>query len=185
MAGVRKYLDKDKENLRKICIATSGLPTETEWDRNFLYLMYNDYYSECEKDNCFVFTDDNDEAVGYILCAPDFDAYIERMKKDYLPKIEYLGKKYYLSAKGEILLHSIFKKKYPAHLHIDILPDYQHMGAGTMLVDALKAHLKESGIKGLMLSAGAGNKKAIAFYKKNNFKKIANILGSVIMAIEF
>ena len=88
-------------------------------------------------------------------------------------------------AKGEIFVHKLFKKKYPAHLHIDILPDYQHMGAGTLLVNALKEHLKAKGSKGLMLSAGMGNKKAIAFYKKNNFRQVVNLFGSVIMAYEF
>ncbi len=185
MAGVRKYLEKDKENLRKICLVTSSLPTQTETDRNFLYLMYNDYYSECEGDNCFVFTNDDDEAVGYILCAEDFHAYIAKMKKTYLPKIAYLGNKYATMARGEIMVHRLFKKSYPAHLHIDILPEYQHIGAGSQLVEALKAHLKEKNVRGLMLSAGMGNKKAIAFYKKNNFKKTANIFGSVVMTYKF
>ena len=51
MSNIRKFESKDKENLRKICIETSGLPTETEKDRKFLYLMYNDYYSEKEPEN--------------------------------------------------------------------------------------------------------------------------------------
>lgn len=185
MAGVRKFLEKDKENLRRICVATSSFPTDNERDRNFLYLMYNDYYSECEKDNCFVFANDNDEAVGYILCAEDFDAYIYMMKKLYLPKISYLGKKYRTMANGEIFIHGLFKKKYPAHLHIDVLPECQNMGAGSRLVDALKQHLKEKNCKGLMLSVGMGNKRAVEFYKKNGFKKVANIFGSLIMTYEF
>lgn len=185
MAGVRKYLDKDRDNLRKICLETSSFPTGSDIDRNFLYLLYNDYYSAYEKDNCFVFADDNDEAVGYILCAENFDAYKAVMKREYLPKIEYLGKKYKSMAKGEMLVHSLFKKRYPAHLHIDIMSAYQHMGAGSCLVSALIEHLKTKGCSGLMLSAGMNNKKAIAFYKKNGFKKIANIFGSVIMVYDF
>lgn len=185
MAGVRKYLEKDKENLRKICVETSSLPTENEFDRNFLYLMYNDYYTEYEKNNCFVFTNDDDEAVGYILCAEDFDSYIDIMKKKYLPKISYLGKKYRSMADGEIFTHKLFKRKYPAHLHIDILPDYQHIGAGTQLVSALKEHLKAENCRGLMLSAGMNNKKAIRFYKKNGFRVVVNFFGSVIMAYDF
>lgn len=185
MAGVRKYLEKDKANLRKICLETSSFPTQSDIDRNFLYLMYNDYYSENESENCFVFTNEEDEAVGYILCAEDFDAYIDIMKKSYLPKISYLGKKYRSMADGEIFVHRLFKKKYPAHLHIDILPSFQGAGAGTQLVTALKEHLKEKGCKGLMLSAGMTNKKAIAFYKKNGFRKVINLFGSVIMAYDF
>lgn len=185
MASVRKFQEKDKENLRKICLETSSFPKDSDADRNFLYLLYNDYYSECEQENCFVFTDDNDEAVGYILCAEDFDKYISVMKKVYLPKISYLGRKYRSMADGEIFVHSLFRKKYPAHLHIDILPGYQGMGAGTRLVTALKEHLKDKGCKGIMLSVGMGNKKAIAFYKKNGFKKVINFFGSVVMAYDF
>lgn len=184
MAGVRKYLDKDKMNLRKICLETSSFPTESDFDRNFLYLLYNDYYSECEKGNCFVYTDDNDEAVGYILCAEDYDSYEYMMKKLYLPKISYLGRKYRSMADGEMLVHRLFRKKYPAHLHIDILPEYQGKGAGTQLIGALKDSLREKGCKGIMLSTGIKNKKAISFYKKNGFKVISHIFGSVIMAFE-
>lgn len=185
MAGIRKYLEKDKANLRKICLETSSFPTENEFDRNFLYLLYNDYYTECEKDNCFVFADDNDEAVGYILCAEDFDKYIYMMEKLYLPKLSYLGKKYRTIAEGEIFVHRIFRRKYPAHLHIDILPEYRSKGVGTQLTDTLKEHLKSKGCKGLMLSAGANNKKAIKFYKKNGFKTVVSLFGSVIMAYDF
>ena len=67
MITVRKYEEKDKENLRKICLETSSIPVETHEQRAFLYLMYNDYYSEVEPHNIFVAANDNDEAVGYIL----------------------------------------------------------------------------------------------------------------------
>ena len=72
---IRKFESKDKENLRKICLETSSLPTEKAKDREFLFLMYNDYYSECEPENIFVAANENDEAVGYILCAENFGKY--------------------------------------------------------------------------------------------------------------
>ena len=185
MSNIRKFESKDKENLRKICIETSGLPTETENDRKFLCLMYNDYYSEKEPENVFVAVNDTDEAVGYILCAEDFDRYLAAFKKSYLPEIRKLGFKYYYMALGEIGVHKLFSKKYKAHLHIDILSECQGKGTGTALMNELKAHLKSKGINSLMLSCGMGNKLAIKFYKKNNFKLHKNIMGSCIMISEF
>lgn len=185
MSGVRKYLEKDKENLRRICVETSSFPTGSETQRNFLYYLYNDYYSECEGENCFVFTDENDEAVGYILCAEDFDRFYGEMKKTYLPRLLNLGRRYYMTSLGEIFVHRIFRKEYPAHLHIDILPAYQGVGAGTQLVGALKTHLKEKNCRGIMLSAGSSNKKAISFYKKNGFRVKVKFFGSTVMVYDF
>ncbi len=185
MNNIRKFESKDRENLRKICIETSGLPTETEKDREFLFLMYNDYYAEVEPENIFVAVNDNDEAVGYILCAEDFGRYLSVFKKSYLPGIKRLGFKYYTMALGEIGIHKLFAKKYKAHLHIDILSECQGKGTGSALMNELKSHLKSKNINRLMLSCGMGNKLAIKFYKKNNFKLHRNVMGSCIMICEF
>ena len=185
MNNIRRYESKDRDNLRKICIETSGLPTETEKDREFLYLLYNDYYAEVEPENLFVAVNDADEAVGYILCAENFDRYLSVFRKDYLPRIKALGFKYYFMAVCEIAVHKLFSKKHKAHLHIDILSECQGKGTGTALMNELKAHLKGKGISSLMLSCGAGNKKAVKFYKKNNFILHRNIMGSCIMICEF
>lgn len=184
MANVRPYEHRDKNDVRRICLETSGLSTEKEKDRKFLYYMYNDYYIEFEPESCFVLTDDNDVAQGYVICAKDFATYADNMSKFYLPRILQLGYKYSLMSRYEMFLHGLYKEKYPAHLHIDISPSFQGKGGGTALITALKEHLHQSGVKGLMLSAGEGNKGAIAFYKKNGFKTVNSILGSRIMAFE-
>ena len=185
MITIRKYEEKDRENLLRICVETSSLPTESQKDLDFLNLMFNDYYAIVEPDNCFVAADDNDDAVGYILCAENFDRYYKTFKGLYIPMIKKLGVKYYIMAMSEIAVHSIFRKKYPAHLHIDIMPVCQGKGTGTALMNELKDHLKEKGVSSLMLSCGMGNEKAIRFYKKNGFKMIANIAGSCTMVSEF
>ena len=184
MITIRKYEEKDRDNLFKICVATSGLPTETQKDLDFLNLLYNDYYAVVEPQNCFVAVNEDDEAVGYILCAENFDRYYKTFKGLYMPQIKKLGFNFFTMAMGEISVHRLFKKKYPAHLHIDILPVCQGQGTGTQLVDALKNHLREKGVNGLMLSCGMGNKKAIKFYKKNGFRMLTNIMGSCIMVFD-
>ena len=184
MINIRKYQSKDKEYLRDICIKTSSLPVETQTQRDFLYLLYNDYYTEVEGNNCFVAVDENDIPVGYILCAENFGIYSKKFRKEYLPRIRKLGFNYYFMAVGEMMGHRLFSKKYPAHLHIDILDVCQGQGVGTRLMNELKAHLKNKGVPALMLSCGGNNTKAVKFYKKNNFKVIKNLAGSYIMGID-
>lgn len=184
MINIRKYREDDKEALREICIKTSRLPVETETQRKYLYLMYNDYYTEVEGENCFVAADENDVAVGYILCAENFARYSETFRKSYLPEIRKLGFRYYIMALGEMAAHFLYSKKYPAHLHIDILDICQGKGVGTRLMNELKNHLKSKKIPALMLSCGGDNTMAVRFYKKNNFKVIKNLAGSYIMGID-
>ena len=81
MINIRKYEEKDKELLRDICIKTSKLPIETKEQRAFLTLMYNDYYTEVEGRNIFVAVDENDVAVGYILCAENYSRYSKVFRK--------------------------------------------------------------------------------------------------------
>jgi ribosomal protein S18 acetylase RimI-like enzyme len=59
--------------------------------------------------------------------------------------------------------------KYPAHLHINLLPDYQSMGLGTRLMKHFEQHLIRQGIRGVHLDTTSQNHKAIPFYKKMGF----------------
>ena len=184
MINIRKYQEKDKELLRNICIKTSRLPVETEDQRKFLTLMYNDYYTEVEGRNCFVAVDEDDVAVGYILCAENFARYSKIFRKFYLPEIKKLGMNYYFMSIGEMAAHLLYSKKYPAHLHIDILDVCQGQGVGTRLMNELKNHLKSKNVPALMLSCGGDNTMAVKFYKKNSFKVVKNLAGSYIMGID-
>lgn len=184
MLGIRKYQAKDKPAARKILVETSRLPIDTEKDIKFLELLYNDYYTEVEPEHCFVATNENDEAVGYIICAADYKKFRRLFMKFYLPEIKNLGVKYYIQAFMDIMGHALYARKYPAHLHINVLNVCQGKGTGTKLMDALKAELKQQGVKGLMLSCAADNDGAIRFYKRNGFKVLSVMGGGCIMAVE-
>lgn len=181
--NIRKYEEKDKENMRKVCLETSSFDTSDSKMCRFLTLMYNDYYTEAEPDSCFVAANENDEVIGYLICGKDFGRYYKAFMGLYMPDIRKLGLKYVIMAKNEIALHKIFSKKYPAHLHIDLSDACRHQGVGSRLMPELKKYLSQCGVHGLMLSCGFDNKNAIRFYERNGFKKIANIFGSYIMAI--
>jgi ribosomal protein S18 acetylase RimI-like enzyme len=62
--------------------------------------------------------------------------------------------------------------EYPAHLHIDILNEYQRQGIGSRLIQKLENHLKKNQIKGVHLGTSSKNVKAIRFYNKMGFSQI-------------
>ena len=181
MVSVRAYKDSDKERVQNICLANADCADATEDTKKYILLMYCNYYIEKEPENCFVVADAEDNAVGYILCAEDYDTYERVFKEKYLPRVKKLGISYTAIVWAEFFVHKIFKKQYPSHLHIDILPICQGKGAGSQLVEALCAHLKEKNSCGLMLSCGSGNKGALRFYSRNGFIKKANIFGNCLM----
>jgi len=180
MPTIRPYQPKDKENVRYICIQTGPAAGLTEGPRVDLELAcYCDYYIECEPQNCFVAADANDEAVGYILGAEDYRRYRERFLRDYAPRVK--GLVQWVKCQGSARMPKLFAKKYPAHMHINILEPYQRMGLGHQLVDALTAQLRAKGIPGLMLGVGAGNVKGRSFYNKYGFKKLLHLPGGIFM----
>ncbi|MFA6866427.1 MAG: GNAT family N-acetyltransferase [Clostridia bacterium] len=182
---IRKYQVGDKENLRKICIATAPMQKNNN-GRILLTLLYNDYYTEFEKDNCFVVADEEDKAVGYIICSEDFTEYKKTFQKVFLPKIKKLSFIAFLTK--WITLNTIDKKVgklYPAHLHIDLLKVAQSQGFGKQLISTLITHLKEKGVTGINLGVSNNNVRAIKFYEKLGFTTYLNSPFAKIMVKKF
>ena len=66
--------------------------------------------------------------------------------------------------------------QYPAHLHIDILPEYQRKGHGTALIDAFLEVIESKGVKGVHLDMVRDNVTARAFYEKIGFQICPQVL---------
>ena len=182
MYTIRNYHPKDAKNLEKICIKTaSEIFQGKKISEEALVDVYCRYYIECEPESCFVVVDDADEAKGYILCAKDYDTYKQTFKEQYLntlnPVTLIMGNFAMKSTRG-------YTKDYPAHLHIDLLPECQGQGYGRKLIETLIDHLKGSGIHGLMLHVSMENEGARAFYAKCGFKVLRQTKHDVLMGIE-
>lgn len=167
---IRPYQSRDREAVRRVCLATSDYgPKNTE----VLYTLYCDYYIEQEPENVFV-ADADGEAAGYVLCAEDEKKYLQNYKKHYFKRLKKASKLMFLSKLLENAYNRRFAKAYPAHLHIDIEPPYQRQGVGHRLMDALISELGRKGIKGVRLTVAADNKKGVNFYLKYGFEKLAS-----------
>ncbi len=183
MYEIRPYEEKDKANVQRICILNAGCENKPLEKQRFILIMFCNYYIEQEPENCFVVTNEDDEAVGYIICAQDYLKYSETFKRIYIPQAKCLGTRQFFEARLDMLSHYLFRKKYPAHLHIDIDPAYQRIGAGSRLMNALIENLRKKNIHGLMLVVGTQNIKGRNFYRKNNFDELKVTKSGTAMGI--
>lgn len=177
------YEEKYKEDARAICLATAGPNAYEPKSTRFLLSTFCDYYLEHEAEHCLIAVDrDIDSAIGYVLCAPDFDKFKHIFRRDYYPRVKGCSFFDVLEAFGSMVLPSFFKKNYPAHMHIDILPDYQGSGLGTRMTETLLNNLKADGISGIMLTVDTVNTGAIRFYKRLGFDVILSLKSCTCMA---
>ena len=67
-------------------------------------------------------------------------------------------------------------QQYPAHLHIDILQEYQRKGWGTVLIQKFFEAVKSLGTSGVHLDMVESNGKARAFYESVGFRICPQVL---------
>lgn len=67
-------------------------------------------------------------------------------------------------------------QQYPAHIHIDILKEYQRKGWGTVLMKRFFDKARELGASGVHLDMVQSNVKARAFYESIGFRLCQQVL---------
>ena len=178
---IRKYRIGDKENLRYICRETAGeyfLKSERLHDA--VPVIYSDYFTENEPENIFVLADENDKAVGYIICSADDRLFYKKMQSVYVPRAVRVHAGMLPVCLGYLAAMRRGGKKNSVHLHIDILDEYQHMGYGTQLIDALRAELHNRGIENLSVNTINRGESAYKFYMKYGFRENIHLVGDIV-----
>ena len=120
------------------------------------------------------------EARGYVVGASDTRAFQEWFNSEWWParrgshppRTDGDG---WLLPEAENPVRTLIEavEEYPAHLHIDLLPDQQGKGAGRALIGACIELMRERGVPGLHLVAEKANAGAQAFYPRVGFQPIA------------
>lgn len=183
MGNIRPMRQEDLQNVEYVCRMTAGPKSRQDPAiGNKIAKIYSTYYARECRDTSFVLADENDKAVGYILCEPDCKRYKRIYRKTDVPQIFKLNKKDGIFCWFFPVPYLFFGGKYPAHLHIDILPEYQSKGYGGEMIETLLAHLKNRDVKGVMLITNKDNKGAIRFYERHGFKPIFTHFGVYAMA---
>jgi GNAT superfamily N-acetyltransferase len=114
-------------------------------------------------------------ALGYVLAAPDTEAFETLLESEWWPP---LRERYPLPGDGTDVdrrlvayLHhpprtpTSVTDRYPAHLHIDLLPELQGQGLGRRMIAAIEQRLAEAGCTGVHLGVDPRNEHAIGFYE--------------------
>lgn len=185
MAGprIRTYHPDDRAALFDVCVRTGhdgGDAREVYPDQDLLPTIFLAPYLDLEPDLAFVLDRGDGTAVGYLVGTADTPAFAGRHRREYLPGVtgrypkpsgppatpteEMLG---VLHAPEDMVRPEV--AGYPAHLHIDILPDHQRGGHGRALMTAYLAALAERAVPGVHLVMPTANRQARVFYDRLGF----------------
>lgn len=186
------YEDKYREDAREICYRTGYTGEDLTGkgvfnDRELFCLLFVDYYISYEKDNSFLAIDPKiDRAVGYILGTLDSRRQAFAFVRKMLPKIFGQIFRTTLFSHPEsmkavfVFIRSLFThtnpkglfKDYPAHLHINVLEEYQDDGTGSRLLEIYEGHLLSRNCRGVHLQTTDQNTKAVRFYLKKGYRQM-------------
>jgi ribosomal protein S18 acetylase RimI-like enzyme len=186
---IRAYHPSDLPALYRICLLTGWNGADASHmyhDPDLLAHYYAGPYVVFEPDLCFVLTH-NGTPCGYILGTQDSVVFHARCERTWFPL---LRARYPLpqpsdtsaDAQAIRLIHKGHPVNddlavYPAHLHIDLLPQAQGQGWGRKLVHMFLAHLRTLQVTGVHLGVGQANQGAIMFYERVGFQRVKEYEG--------
>ncbi|MGP4047704.1 GNAT family N-acetyltransferase [Streptomyces sp. 2A115] len=184
--AVRPYRSDDREALDDICVRTAhnGRDSRPVYaDPGIFPVTFAAPYVHLEPELAFVLDDGQGRAVGYVLGAADTIRFVERFRSQWLPLVadrypEPVGAP---STPDEAIIQLLHHPErmvvpevaaYPAHLHIDLLPEWQGRGHGRALMRSLLQALQDRGVPAVHLSMVTANAPARAFYDRLGFHEI-------------
>jgi ribosomal protein S18 acetylase RimI-like enzyme len=187
---LRPYRSSDAQALRDVCLRTA----QTGGDATGLYVsddllpdVFATPYVEFAPDLAFVLdagSEASPRVQGYILGVADTARFVAWFRAAWVPK---LARAYEHvvppRTRCELMRHLGFTPermlipeldRYPAHLHIDILPSFQRQGWGRALMAALVAALRARRVPGLHLTMDPANVEARRFYDRLGFRELGS-----------
>ncbi|KAL6245816.1 hypothetical protein RBB50_006969 [Rhinocladiella similis] len=199
MAFVRPYVESDQDAMIHIFRETAAPDLRAAGDPVLHYASYlwcRPYFT-LQPDTCYVLDDGNGQAVGYLLGVCDTPSFVDKYRAVFIPYIQLEGVEQprpdepvgwtenlpnalrNIMFNPEGMLHEDWPqlmKSWPAHLHIDILPEYQRKGYGQQLIERFYDVARRQGAKGVHLGMAAANDDAGKFYARVGFTRLPAVL---------
>jgi len=185
-AVIRPYRAVDRSAVYDVCVRTAAAGGDARGVYSTDDLMPDVFagpYVDLEPDLAFVVLGENagagERASGYIIGTADTRRFVERVRTAWLPG--FAGRYSVVTpADRPIVAMGMHPERmliaevdeYPAHLHIDLLPQVQGRGYGRALVATLVAELRRRGVPGLHLMMDPANLGARAFYDRLGFTEL-------------
>jgi ribosomal protein S18 acetylase RimI-like enzyme len=185
---VRPYRPEDRAQVRHICHVTGymGEPADWMWrDVESFADLFTAYYTDGEPESALVAEQDGVVA-GYLLGCVDsrrawspgavFGQHFLRRGIGFRPGTAGVVWRSF----GDVVVDglrrrlppvSLYDDRWPAHLHIDLLPSIRGRGVGAGLMRTWFAQLEASGVAGCYLETLGENHGAIAFFESMGFRR--------------
>ncbi|MCX4553687.1 GNAT family N-acetyltransferase [Streptomyces sp. NBC_01387] len=178
---IRPYQPFDLPGMYRVCLQTgdSGRDATALYsDPDLLGHVFAGPYPVADPGLTFIAADEHG-VLGYVVATADSAAHEKWLEEEWYPPLRLRYPQSMAHDPGDgtrdwqrvAQVHQpgpsagdALYDRFPAHLHIDILPRGQGAGLGRRLITVLLEALRERGVRGLQLSVGGGNPGARAFY---------------------
>ncbi|WP_172297052.1 GNAT family N-acetyltransferase [Pseudoruegeria sp. HB172150] len=189
MNEIRQAKPEDAEALYAICLKTGDAgedATHLYSEPRLIGHIYAGPYLACAPELAFVAERDG-MVVGYCVGAADSRAFAVTLERDWWPALRETYPKpdparqddWTADERRCQMIHDreptpdAVVSRYPAHLHMNLLPAAQGQGLGGQLLERWVHAATALGVTGAHVGASAGNARGIRFWQKQGFEKIA------------
>jgi ribosomal protein S18 acetylase RimI-like enzyme len=182
---IRRAEPGDADALFEICLLTadSGVDASALYsNRKLPGYIWAAAYGALEPDFALILSD-GDRALGYVIGAPDTAAFEDRLARQWWPQVRANLEGFQpVTVHDEMALQRINTPPrhdaeqlvdYPAHLHINILPEAQSAGLGHRMIETELDAFRRAGAKGVQLGVSPTNIRAKGFYEHLGFSDIS------------
>ncbi|MEU4421629.1 GNAT family N-acetyltransferase [Actinoplanes sp. NPDC024001] len=179
---IRAYRPTDLDAIYDICVRTGDAGGDARGRHSSDRLLGDIWavpYVTYEPQHAHVLDDGTGTPVGYVLGTSDTAAFVKWYRAEWLPATE--GRYPDGDPRDEVMLglHRDPERMllpeladYPAHLHIDLLPEWQGRGQGRGLMAAFLGGLRAAGVPRVHLGMAPQNHGAYAFYQRLGFRDL-------------
>jgi ribosomal protein S18 acetylase RimI-like enzyme len=187
---IRPYRSTDRASVRDVCYRTGymGKPVDWQWfDAESFADMFSGYYTDREPESALV-VEVAGVVRGYLLGCVDSERassagaaaarHIVRRGIAFRPGTagvvwRTIGDAIVDIARRQLDPHELefTDPRWPAHFHIDLLPEARGRGAGRQLVQRWLESLRDREVPGCHLQTFAENANALAFFEATAFRR--------------
>lgn len=190
--AIRPYQPADRAQVRDICFRTGHMGDPVDWlwaDQESFADLFTAYYTDAEPASAFVVEAGGDGPVlGYLLGCVD-SSRSWRLERTYLRHMVRRGLLLRPGTAGVLWRTltdtardvaarrvepsdwELADDRWPAHLHIDLLPAARGHGAGRRLIVQWLDRLRAHNVPGCHLGTFAENTSGIAFFESLGFRR--------------
>jgi ribosomal protein S18 acetylase RimI-like enzyme len=182
--SIRRYRSEDRPAVREVAYRTGYMGEPVDWlwrDRPSFQDLFTTYYTDREPESLFVAVAD-ERVVGFLTgcldttraVPPEGAALGTVLRRGLLLRpgtAAFFWRAAWDVVRGGFPGGGLLDPRWPAHLHINLLPEARGLGAGGALMRAWLAHLRAAGVPGCHLGTFAENTNAIAFFERMGFRR--------------